>query len=79
MADETWKTKSIVRDLMDTLKASLLWAWYVLGIILSVSLWFFPLPEKSVQAFCLAGVLVIYSLMSTAIAKIKAVRTALES
>lgn len=63
-----------LRQLFDVFKHAMLWAWYLGGVIIGVALWFFPMPQTNIQTFAWAGVLVIYSAISVAIAKVDRIR-----
>jgi membrane protein YdbS with pleckstrin-like domain len=71
---DTWKLK----QLFDVFKNAMLWGWYLFGAIIAAALWFFPIPQSSLQTFAFAAVFVIYTLLSVSIAKVDRIRGELE-
>lgn len=63
-----------IEQLIGVLETALLWGWYLSGVIIGTCLWFFHLPETSLQTFAFAAVFTWYSLLSTAITKTKQIR-----
>ena len=76
MAKEIDKWK--ITRLMDAFKGSLLWFWYLSGILVATVLWFFPIPQVKIQSFAFAGIFIIYTLLSVAISKIEALKNEFE-
>ena len=64
--------------LFDAFHSALLWAWYLFGVIVAATLWFFPLPQLKIQTFAFAAFFVVYTLLSVAIKKVASIRTELE-
>lgn len=71
---DTWK----LQNLFDVFKNAILWAWYLIGIVISSCLWFFPLPTSNIQTFAFVAVFVLYTLMSVCISKIESIRNELK-
>jgi uncharacterized membrane protein YbjE (DUF340 family) len=64
--------------LIEVLEQAILWGWYLSGAIIGACLWFFHLPETRVQTFAFAAVFVWYSVVSTALTKVKQIRLELK-
>ena len=71
---DTWKLK----QLFDVFKNAMLTGWYASGALIAACLWFFPVPQQSIQTFAFAGAFVFYTLLSVSIAKVDRVRGELE-
>lgn len=71
---DTWK----LERLFDVFKNAMLSAWYLSGAVIAACLWFFHLPETSLQTFAFAGVFVFYTLLSVCISKLESIRTELK-
>lgn len=71
---DTYKMK----ELFDVFKGAMLWAWYLSGVAISACLWFFPLPNSSIQTFAFLGMFIFYTLISVCISKLEAIRNELK-
>lgn len=66
-----------VRRLIEVFEHAMLWGWYLSAAIVAACLWYFHLPDSSVQMFAFLGVFSFYTVLSIALTKVKQIETEL--
>lgn len=71
---DTYKLDS----LLEACHKATLWGWYLMSVIIGAVLWFYPIPQKSIQTFAFAVVFIFYTLLSIFMKKLESIRTELK-